>query len=301
MDFGSPPVALLCPIPYPFLMATIEKAAFGSGGPPVTRVGLGGEGVLRTWGADTDARAVIRHALEMGITYCDCARVYAGSESYYGSVWAESPEARRGIFQTSKSAGRSRDEVLRDLETSLATLQAGHLDLWQIHDVRTEADLRTIEGPGGALEGFLESREAGTVRRIGVTGHHDPDILLKAVRQWPVDSVLLPVNPVEGVMGGFTDRVVPEARERGMAVIAMKILGAGHYLSPEGGIDAGLLIRYALSHDITVAIVGCSTPGEVSQLAEAGVDFTPMAAAEMRELEDVYRPHAEKLAYYRGR
>lgn len=281
-------------------MTTIEKVPFGSGGPPVTRVGLGGEGVLRTWGADADARAVIHHALEMGITYCDSARAYAGSESYYGSVWSESPEARRGVFQTSKSAARGRNETLRDLETSLTTMQVQYLDLWQIHDVRTEADLRAIEGPRGALEGFLESKEAGTVRHIGVTGHHDPDVLLRAVREWPVDSVLLPVNPVEGVIGGFTDRVIPEARDRGMAVIAMKILGAGHYLSPEGGINAGLLIRYALSHDITVAIVGCSTPGEVTELVEAGQNFVPLSPDEMKELEDVYRPHAQKLAYYRG-
>lgn len=281
-------------------MTTIEKVPFGSGGPPVTRVGLGGEGVLRTWGADADARAVIHHALEMGITYCDSARAYAGSESYYGSVWSESPEARRGVFQTSKSAARGRNETLRDLETSLTTMQVQYLDLWQIHDVRTEADLRAIEGPRGALEGFLESKEAGTVRHIGVTGHHNPDVLLRAVREWPVDSVLLPVNPVEGVIGGFTDRVIPEARDRGMAVIAMKILGAGHYLSPEGGINAGLLIRYALSHDITVAIVGCSTPGEVTELVEAGQNFVPLSPEEMKELEDVYRPHAQKLAYYRG-
>ena len=281
-------------------MLTIPKIPYGSGGPPVTRVGLGGEGVLRTWGADGDARAVIHHALETGITYCVSARVYAGSESYYGSVWTEDPAARDTVFQTSKSASRSRDGALQDLERSLATLQAGHLDLWQIHDVRTEADLRSIEGPGGALEGFLESKEAGTVRRIGVTGHHDPDILLRAVRRWPVDSVLLPVNPVEGVLGGFTDRVIPEARGRGVAVIAMKVLGAGHYLSPEGGIDADLLIRYALSHDVTVAVIGCSTPGEVSQLAEAGRNFAPLSGEEMGELEDVYRPHVGKLAYYRG-
>jgi len=282
-------------------MTSIPTIPFGPTGPPVTRVGLGGEGVLRTWGAEGDARAVIHHALELGITYFDCARVYAGSEAYYGSVWSESPEARRGVFQTSKSAGRSRDEVLRDLETTLATTHAGHLDLWQIHDVRTEADLRTIEGPGGALKGFLESREAGTVRRIGVTGHHDPGVLLRAVREWPVDSVLLPINPVEGVLGGFTDRVVPEAKEKGLAVIAMKVLGAGHYLSPEGGIDASLLIRYALSHDVTTAVVGCSTPGEVSQLVQAGRNFEPLSPEEMEELEDVYRPHVGKMAYYRGK
>lgn len=282
-------------------MTSIPTASFGSGGPPVTRVGLGGEGILRTWGADSDARAMIRHAVESGITYFDSARVYAGSESYYGSVWSEDPQARQDVFQTSKSAGRSRDDVLLDLETSLTTMKVEHLDLWQIHDMRTEADVQSIGGSGGALEGFLRAKEAGKVLRIGVTGHEDPDVLLRAVREWPVDSVLLPVNPVEGVLGGFMDRVIPEAREKGLAVIGMKILGAGYYLSPEGGIDAGLLIRYALSHDITVAIAGCSTPGEVSQLVEAGRDFTPMSSEEIKEIEDVYRPHVKRLAYYRGR
>ena len=206
-------------------MTTISKIPFGNEGPPVTRVGLGGEGVLRTWGASDDARGVIKRALDEGITYCDSARVYAGSESYYGSIWSEDPEARSRVFQTSKSASRDREGAMSDLQTTLATLATDHLDLWQIHDVRTRQDLDVIERNGGALETFLEAREEGLVRHIGVTGHHDPDILLEALRRWPVDSVLLPVNPVEGVLGGFTDRVIPEARERGLAVIAMKVLG----------------------------------------------------------------------------
>ena len=96
------------------------------------------------------------------------------------------------------------------------------------------------------------------------------------------------------------DRVLQEAREKGLAVIAMKVLGAGYYLSSERDIDAGLLIRYALSHDITVAIVGCSTPGEVSELVDAGQNFVPMTPEGRKELEDAFRPHAERLAYYRG-
>lgn len=286
---------------YLFPMNAIPTVSFGDNGPQVTRVGLGGEGILRTWGAETDATGMIRHALETGITYYDSARVYAGSESYYGSVWSADPQARKGIFQTSKSASRNRDEAERDLESSLSTMHVEYLDLWQIHDVRTDEDIRAMEAPKGALKAFIKARDEGTVRRIGVTGHHDPDILLRAIREWPVDSVLLPVNPVEGVIGGFTDRVIPEARERGLAVIAMKILGAGHYLAPEVGINAGLLIRYALSHEITVAIVGCSTPGEVSDLIQAGGDLTPMTREERKELEDVYSPHVGKLAYYRGR
>lgn len=281
-------------------MDSIPKVPFGAGGPEVTRVGLGGEGILRTWGAGSDAGDLIRNALQEGITYCDSARVYAGSEGYYGSVWSADPGARSGIFQTSKSASRDRNGALADLETSLETLSVDRLDLWQIHDVRTREDIALIEGPGGALEAFTEAFGKGTVGRIGVTGHHDPDVLLEAVKRWPVHSVLLPVNPVEGVLGGFTDRVLPEALDRGMAVIAMKVLGAGHYLYPDGGIDAGLLIRYALSHGVTLAVVGCSNPAEVSELAEAGRGFTPLGREEMAGIEEAFRPHAQKLAFYRG-
>jgi hypothetical protein len=65
-----------------------------------------------------------------------------------------------------------------------------HLDLRQIHDLRTEEDFRTISGPDGALEAFLEAKANGKTRFIGVTGHHDPAILTRAIREWPVDSVL---------------------------------------------------------------------------------------------------------------
>ena len=73
----------------------------------------------------------------------------------------------------------------------------------QIHDLRTSEDLEEIEAPGGALEAFVEARDAGQVRFIGVTGHHAPKILEYAIESWPVDSVLMPVNPAEAVLGGF--------------------------------------------------------------------------------------------------
>ena len=145
------------------------------------RIGLGGEGVLRTAGRGDEAREVIHEALNQGIAYFDSARVYADSELYYGSVWREQSEKRSRIFQTSKSASRNRDEALADLESTLDRLETDYLDLWQIHDVRDRNDLEVISGPGGALEAFTEARESGKVRFIGVTGHHDPAILTEAV------------------------------------------------------------------------------------------------------------------------
>ena len=279
---------------------SISTQLFGNTGRKVTVVGLGGEGVLRTFGREEAARAVIREAISQGITYCDSARAYSGSETYYGSIWAESPEVRDSIFQTSKSAMRNKRDALMDLDQTLFNMRIDHLDLWQIHDVRTEDDIETISGPGGALEAFVEARAAGKTRFIGVTGHHDPAVLTRAVKEWPVDSVLMPVNPVEAVLGGFLDSTLNAAKEKGVAVIAMKVLGASHYIFPEAGVTAQVLIRFALSQPVSVTIAGCSSPEEVKTLADAGRDLTPMAADEQKRLKDLFKPHARKLAYYRG-
>ena len=145
----------------------------------------------------------------------------------------------------------------------------------------------------------VAAKEAGTVKNIGVTGHEDPRILSKAVEQWPVDTVLLPVNPVEGVIGGFLTDTLPKAKERGIVVIGMKVLGAGHYIVPDRGITAQLLVRYALSCGIDLAIVGCSSPQEVQELA-AAADLPLLSAAEKEEITKLFAPHARELAFYRG-
>ena len=262
--------------------------------------GLGGEGVLRTYHREEEARAVIEEAIAQGIAYFDCAKAYAGSEGYYGLVWPKAQDVRQKVFQASKSASRDKNSALAELDHTLSTMGVDYLDLWQIHDVRTRTELEVIAGPGGALEAFVQAKEAGKTRFIGVTGHHDPEVLTTAVREWPVDSVMMPVNPVEGALGGFLDMTLPEARRKNMAVIGMKTLGASHYLFPEQGITPEILIRYALSHDITVAIVGCSTPAHVKTLADAGRDFQPMPPEEQRNLEQVFLPHARRFGFYRG-
>lgn len=278
----------------------LSTTSFGITNQQVTVVGLGGEGVLRTFGRRDQAAEVIHEALDRGIKYFDSASVYSDSEVYYGSVWEEKKDARLKIFQTSKSASRDKKGALADLEQTLDRLKTDYLDLWQIHDVRTEEEIQEIAGPGGALEAFVGARLSGKVRYIGVTGHHDPRVLTRAVREWPVDSVMIPVNPVETLLGGFLTLTLPVAKEKGIAIIGMKILGGSHYLISQLGINPESLIRYALSYDITVAIVGCSTPGEVRTLAEEGSNPNPMTEKERSALLGTFEPYTEQLAFYRG-
>ena len=265
-----------------------------------SRVGLGGEGILRTEGRAREAQEMLIGAYEGGIRYYDSAPAYAGSEHYLGRFWREHPDWARQTFQTSKSAMRDARRASADLNRSLSQLGRDHLGLWQIHDLRDIRDIRSLEGSEGALRVFYEARETGAVLGIGVSGHHDPDILLHAVRSWDIDSVLLPVSPIETVLGGFTDRVIPAAREQGIGVIGMKVLGGGSYLSPESGLSPDSLLRYALSQDVDLVIAGCSTPKEAHLLASVGREPLPMEEEEQSRLVELFRPYAKLLAYYRG-
>jgi predicted aldo/keto reductase-like oxidoreductase len=282
------------------ILLAITTRLFGSRGQAVTQVGLGGEGVLRTCGRTPEALAVIEEAAVLEIGYFDSARAYAGSESYYGTFWRKHLNLRPKIFQTSKSASRDKAGAMADLKHSLAIMGIGHLDLWQIHDIRTIEDIEEVEGPRGALEAFIEAKDTGLTRFIGVTGHYDPRILEHAVKSWPVDTVLMPVNPVEAVLGGFLDSVIAAAEDKGIAIIGMKVLGASHYIRKDASITAELLIRFALSQRITTAIVGCSSPKEVQALAKVGKDLEPMSQGEQNKLMELFRPYARKLAFYAG-
>jgi aryl-alcohol dehydrogenase-like predicted oxidoreductase len=264
------------------------------------RTGLGGEGVLRTKGRTQEALAMLNAAFEAGIRYFDSAPAYAGSERYYGLFWDQHPERKELAFQTSKSAQRSAKGANEDLKRTLARMDRDHLGLWQIHDVRDTTDISEIEGSDGALKAFYEARETGVVRGIGVTGHHNPSVLLHAVTHWDIDSVLLPVNPVESVIGGFIDKVIPAARERDVGVIGMKTLGAGNFIHTETGFSPKNLIRFALAQDVDLVIVGCSTADEARFLASSGSWSLPMKEPEQTLLIETVRPYAHRLAYYRG-
>ena len=110
----------------------------------------------------------------------------------------------------------------------------------------------------------------------------------------------MPVNPAEAALGRFLDRVNAAAKDRGLAVIGMKTLGASHYLSSENGVTAELLLRFALSRDISTAIVGCASPAECRALARAGSEFEPLTPEVEKSLMELFRPHARRLAFYRG-
>ena len=126
--------------------------------------------------------------------------------------------------------------------------------------------------PGGALRAAEEARADGRVRFIGLTGHHDPAVLVEAMRRFPFDSVLVAINPADPRYRPFIPSVVAEARQRGMGVVGMKVLAAGRLVGAAPPRD---LIRYGATHADTV-IIGCSSVDEVRANLAVATDFTPM-------------------------
>jgi aryl-alcohol dehydrogenase-like predicted oxidoreductase len=283
-------------VPHAMTPAISDVRALGGTGAQVLAVSLGGEGILRTTGRAKEAVPVILEALRLGVRYCDTAPAYQQSQDYYGEAFGQAgPGARDGVFLASKTHERTRDGALRLLDESLRRLGTDRLDLWQMHDLRTVRELDVLFGRDGALAAATEAQADGRIRFIGLTGHHDPDVLIEAMRRFAFDSVLLPVNPADPRHRPFTPTVLAEARRQGMGVVGMKVMAAGPLLA-EARPDE--LIRYAASLADTV-IIGCSTIAEIRQNLAVARAFVPMSESERRALEQRIAPHAADYDTYK--
>jgi aryl-alcohol dehydrogenase-like predicted oxidoreductase len=274
----------------------LQKRRLGGTGTDVTILGLGGEGVLRTLGHEKEANRLINKAIDLGINYLESARAYSGSESYYGSSLKE---RRKDIFLSSKSHARDKKGALHHLHETLANMKTDHLDLWQVHDVRTEEDVNEIFGPHGAIEAFVEAKEKGLVRFVGVTGHHDPSVTRQCIERFDFDTVLLPVNPAEPAYRSFVDEVVPVAAGKGMGIVGMKVYFRGLGARLPGLSSLEPLYRYALSQPISTAVIGCDNVEQLEENVRFASSFMPMDEEEQKELIASLSPYARQLMYYK--
>jgi predicted aldo/keto reductase-like oxidoreductase len=274
----------------------IPRRMLGNTGQEVTVLGLGGEGVLRTFGQDSSAYRLINRAIDLGINYCESARAYSGSESYYGKALRE---RRNNIFLTSKSHARDKRGAQLHLQETLGNMRTDRLDLWQVHDVRTEEDIEQIFGAGGAIEAFVEAKQEGLTRFIGVTGHHDPGILADCIKMFQFDTVLLPVNPAESQYKSFLESVVPLANEKNMGIIGMKVYFRGLAERLPAYQTMEPFLQFALSQKITTAVVGCDSVQQLEENVEYAKSFRPMSTSEMDRLTQEVAPVARRLMYYK--
>ena len=169
----------------------IPQQPFGRTGHLSTRILFGAAALWSVSQAEADATLDV--LLKFGINHIDTAASYGEAERRVGP-WME--RYRQQFFLATKTEERTRLKARESLHRSLELLHTDHVDLLQIHNLSTEAEWEVALGPGGALEAFIEAREQGLIRFIGVTGHGTDIARLHrlALERFDFDSVLLPYN-----------------------------------------------------------------------------------------------------------
>jgi len=274
----------------------VPKRLLGKTGDVVSILGLGGEGLLRNYGRGEEAASLIHRAIDLGVTYFESARAYAGSESYYGMALGE---RRREIFLASKSHERTLDGALGHLEATLKNMKTDFLDLWMVHDVRTIKDIEQIFGPQGAIRAFESARRNQLVKWIGISGHRNPTILSRAIDLFPFDTVLIPINPAEPHYWSFTEEVLPKAQAKGMGILGMKSFSRGVSMKIFGPDSSENFLRFALSQPVSTIVVGCDTIEQLEMNAKVAQTLRPMTKRDQNILLEKARPYARELMYYK--
>lgn len=155
---------------------TIPTRTLGPSGPPVGAVGLGCMGMSWAYGAaerdDEQSRAVLRRALDLGVTLIDTADVYGPftNEELVGSgLRGRRDEAylatKCGLVVGGSGMDRNgRPEHVRAaLDASLARLGTDRVDLWQLHRVDPQVP---VEETWGAM---AEQVRAGKALALGMS------------------------------------------------------------------------------------------------------------------------------------
>jgi uncharacterized protein len=229
-----------------------------------------------------DAVALIQRAVELGVNTFDTAHGYGGGESER-RLGRALRGASQPVFVSTKIGDRTRDGGRRQMDTSLQRLGMDRVDLMFIHGLDNDDDYRQVVGPNGVLRALEEYRSAGRIRFAGVSGHWYRHNMERIIAEFPFDVVLFPVGLFNlAYRYSFVDTVLPVARQRGMAVMGMKVFGAGR-VKHAASIEPYL--RYSLNLPVDSMVIGCDS---IAQL-EATVRVVksqppPLSAAEQEAL-----------------
>jgi aryl-alcohol dehydrogenase-like predicted oxidoreductase len=176
-----------------------------------------------------EADKTLETLLQYGINHIDVAASYGEAELRVGP-WMKNHRSK--FFLATKTEMRTYAEAKAELSRSLKKLQTDRIDLWQMHFLVNPEEWETAMGPDGALKAFIEARDQGLVRFLGVTGHGliTPSIHCRSLEHFEFDSVLLPYNFSMMQLPQYAEdyqRLSELCREKNVAMQTIKSLARG--------------------------------------------------------------------------
>ncbi len=250
--------------------------------------------------------ATLRRAMDSGLNVVDTAPGY--EEGYSEEIVGEALRGRReGMFVIDKIDFLDRP-VTHQVETSLARLKLEAVDLFVFHNVSDLGVWERLAAPGGGMEELGRCIQAGKARFRGISSHH-PDVLRAALGTGLCDVVMFPVGPY--CHPRYVEEILPLARAKGVGTVCFKTFGAGKLLGdtegygrplqlrPRGKVSSGgheaptpslphlsveECVRYTLTVDPDVALLGMSFANEQDAALAAAAAFQPLTPEQLADV-----------------
>ena len=258
-----------------------------SSGERVPAIGIGMRNYRTEWAEDglEAYRRTIEVFHEMGGKVLDTAPSYGDSESLLGGI-LEELGIRDDLFIATKVDREGRREGIDRMEASFDRIGTDHVELMQVHNLR---------GAATQLPTLRQWKEAGRIDYVGVTTSSDRQYedLERIMREHDLDFV-----QVDYSLGNRTaaERILPLARERGMATLINLPFGRGALFEavgdrplPDWAAEIGaetwaqVFLKYVISHPaVTVAIPGTTEPGHARDNVGAMMGRLPDAELRRR-------------------
>jgi aryl-alcohol dehydrogenase-like predicted oxidoreductase len=180
------------------------------------------------------ADSAIQNAIDAGVNLIDVAPSYGDAELRL-QPWM--PKIRSKIFLSEKTMERTKIGAETELQKSLDRLGVKSFDLYQFHAVSTFEELNQIMEKNGAVETFVEAKECGLIKNIGITGHNDVRILLKALDLFDdFSTVLFPVYAaamINPTPQNEYSTLLKKVQEQNLGLIAIKAISFSRWNEPE--------------------------------------------------------------------
>lgn len=185
-------------------------------------LGCGGLGDPTT--DEAQVTALLRGALDRGVTLFDAARSYGLAEERLGRVVAPSPLARfstKGGYGVEPIPEWTGPAVRASIERACERLRVDRLEIFHLHS----CPLAVLQRPG-LVEALHQARAAGRIARAGYAG--DGDALVWAVESGAFDAVEASFSLFDQANGPTLLR----ARAKGIWVLAKRPLGGAVWSRP---------------------------------------------------------------------
>jgi aryl-alcohol dehydrogenase-like predicted oxidoreductase len=231
--------------------------------------------------------ATLRRALSAGLNVVDTAPNYEDGYSEQ-IVGAAVVERRAQIFVIDK-IDHPLEPVAPQLDASFSRLKLSYVDAFVFHSVSDLDVWRALVAEGGGMDQLRQEIRLGRVRFRGISSHH-PDVVRAAILSKLCDIIMFPVGPW---VDARYEPLVALAREHGVGTVCFKTFGAGKLLGDTEGYGRPLAarvagtsgsreparlsvnecMRYSLSLDPDVALLGLSSPAEQDEAFSAALAF----------------------------